>query len=238
MKLIKFLVMVGMLHTANAQVVINEFMASNTTYIKDNAGEYDDWIELYNKSNVPVDISSWYLSDSIGDLKKWKFKKGTVIPAYGYFTFWADEDSAQGSNIHTNFKLSSLGEMIVIVDSLKNIVDSVTYGVQVTDKSTSRIPNGTGPFVKSTPTFGANNGGSSAISHTAESFVWKYDPAQKVVSGTGLLETKQNYIIVNAQGKIVRRGQVNTDKIDVDGFVSGVYYLRTNTTNFSFIVAE
>lgn len=238
MKLIKLLILVGMLNTAGAQVVINEFMASNTTYIKDNAGEYDDWIELYNKTNAPIDISSWYLSDSIGDLKKWKFKKGTVIPANGYLTFWADEDSAQGNTIHTNFKLSSLGEMIVLVDSLKNIVDSVTYGAQVTDKSTARIPNGTGAFVKATPTFGANNGGSSTITSTAESFVWKYNAEQKVLSGTGLLESKQSYIIVNTQGKIVRRGQVNTDKIDVDGLIQGVYYLKTNTSNFPFIVAE
>ncbi|MBP7476901.1 MAG: lamin tail domain-containing protein [Chitinophagales bacterium] len=72
---------------AIGQVVINEIMASNTSIVKDNAGEFDDWIELYNTSNSAFDLSGFYLTDSSGDLKKWKIKKGTIIPAKGYAIF-------------------------------------------------------------------------------------------------------------------------------------------------------
>ena len=35
-------------------IVINEFMADNGTTITDPAGEYDDWIELYNPTSNPI----------------------------------------------------------------------------------------------------------------------------------------------------------------------------------------
>ncbi|RMF08484.1 MAG: hypothetical protein D6762_05575, partial [Candidatus Neomarinimicrobiota bacterium] len=47
----------------DAPVVINEFLARNASVNYDEAGEYDDWLELYNRSAVPVDLSGMYLSD-------------------------------------------------------------------------------------------------------------------------------------------------------------------------------
>ena len=66
-------------YASEAPVVINELMASNSTTQTDNTGEYDDWIELYNRSSQPVDISGWYLTDKQNNLDKWQFPQGTVI---------------------------------------------------------------------------------------------------------------------------------------------------------------
>ena len=49
--------------TAESPLVINELMASNDAAIADDAGEYDDWIELYNNSNQSIDLSGYFLSD-------------------------------------------------------------------------------------------------------------------------------------------------------------------------------
>ena len=46
----------------NIDVVINELMSDNVTAVADEAGEFDDWIELYNNSNAPIDISGYGLS--------------------------------------------------------------------------------------------------------------------------------------------------------------------------------
>ena len=35
-------------HEAGIPLVINEFMASNNSFIQDLQGQYDDWIEIYN----------------------------------------------------------------------------------------------------------------------------------------------------------------------------------------------
>ncbi len=42
-----------------SSVVINEFMADNQSYITDNDGEYEDWIELYNNSGDNFNMSGF-----------------------------------------------------------------------------------------------------------------------------------------------------------------------------------
>ncbi len=142
-----------------SDVVINEFMASNTKTAKDEKDQFDDWIELYNKSTAAVDISGWFISDNPDNRGKWKFPQGTSIPANGYLIVWADEDSSQNTatSFHSNFKLSGSGESILLCQKDTSIVDQITFGAQKSDISFGRRPNGTGSFVALTPTFKANN---------------------------------------------------------------------------------
>lgn len=224
----------------SSQVVINEIMASNTTIVKDNAGEYDDWIELYNTSASPFDLSGYYLTDSSGDLKKWKIKKGTIIPAKGYAIFWADEDSSQGNTNHVNFKLSSLGEMVLLVDSNKNIIDQVTYGVQTTDKSYARYPNGTGAFSIRNPTHNYSNGGEVIEIKNQEMPKWSIHPNpasnRLYISETKLID-KQPYKIVDLNGKTIAIG-LFSEFINIDQIPNGQYFLEINQHRKSFIIHE
>ena len=73
------------------EVVINEFMASNLETVADDNGEYDDWIELYNKSGNPVSLDGYYMSDDGNELTEWMFPD-TSLPAHGFLLIWADED--------------------------------------------------------------------------------------------------------------------------------------------------
>ena len=42
--------------SAGMGLIINEFLASNENCCSDSSGDYDDWVELYNDSNEPIDI--------------------------------------------------------------------------------------------------------------------------------------------------------------------------------------
>ncbi|MBN2728866.1 MAG: CotH kinase family protein [Bacteroidales bacterium] len=141
--------------TLTGDVVINEFMASNSTIAMDQNGEYDDWVELYNNSSSPVSLNDYYLSDDMGDPYKFQFPD-TSIAANGYLIIWTDDDTLQ-SGLHTGFKLSAAGEVVVLSDASKNTVDMVSFSVQTTDISHGRYPNGTGPFMDMLPTFSAEN---------------------------------------------------------------------------------
>ncbi len=59
---------------AGAGLVINEFMASNATTLEDpdEAGQWPDWIELYNASDEPVVLNDLYLSDDVNEPTKWR----------------------------------------------------------------------------------------------------------------------------------------------------------------------
>ena len=57
-------------------LVINEFMAANSATIEDpcEAGEYPDWIELYNASDDVITLDSMFLTDDINDPTKWQIR--------------------------------------------------------------------------------------------------------------------------------------------------------------------
>ncbi len=136
-------------------LVINEFMADNDNVVPDPSGDFDDWIELYNNSNITISLNGYFLSDESGDLTQWAFPD-TLIGPNDYLIIWADDEEGQ-PGLHANFKLSASGEEIVLVAPDTTIVDQVTFGAQPTDLSTGRYPNGTGSFVLMNPTFSAEN---------------------------------------------------------------------------------
>lgn len=140
----------------NKSIVINELLSKNSQYGSDQEGEFDDWIELYNLANEDVDLSGFYLTDSKNDFTKWQFPVGTVIEENGYLIVWADGDTDQ-LGLHTPYKLSALGETVVLLTPEKVVVDQVKYSATDAEQSWARKPNGTGTFSWSTPTFGAAN---------------------------------------------------------------------------------
>lgn len=141
------------------KLVINEILASNDNVLADEAGEFDDWIELYNADNQPIYLKDKYLSDNPNVPNKWELPD-VILGADQYLLIWADEDGNQG-NTHANFKLSKSGETLGIYSNADNgfaPIDVIQYPEQTTDVTYGRIPNGTGDFqVLSQATPNANN---------------------------------------------------------------------------------
>ena len=140
----------------NSEIVINELMAVNSTIAADQNGEYDDWIELYNLSSEKINISGYYLTDNKSNISKWKIPDGTSISGYGYLIIWADKDTTQ-AGLHANFKLSSLGEKLVLSNPEKTLIDETVYPAQDLELSYSRNPDGSGDFKWQNPTFKRSN---------------------------------------------------------------------------------
>ncbi len=55
---------------AKAQIKVNEIMASNSSTIADEYGEFDDWVEIYNASEISINIGGMYVTDNPSSLKK------------------------------------------------------------------------------------------------------------------------------------------------------------------------
>ncbi len=144
------------------QLYINEFMASNSSTIEDpdSVGEYPDWIEIYNAGATPVDMGRFYFSDSgdpFDDRIPGNAPDKTTIPPGGYLLFWADSDTDQGPT-HLKFKLSINGESIGLYYKDGRLIDTHTFGVQLTDVSEGRSPDGGSTWKKfTTPTPGQPN---------------------------------------------------------------------------------
>jgi hypothetical protein len=129
---------------APPMVVINEFLADNESVNQDEAGEFEDWIELYNTGDAALDVGGMYLTDDLSDPTQWSIPGGTTIPAHGYLLVWCDKDEGDGP-LHANFKLDKDGEEIGLfdTDAWSNVlVDSVAFGAQADDVSLGRVPDG------------------------------------------------------------------------------------------------
>lgn len=142
-------------------VVINEFMADNTSVITDESGKYEDWIELYNFGKEPVNIGGWFITDDVNEPRKFKIREGndsTIIGPKSYLLLWADDDWEEGI-LHLEFKLSRQGEQIAIFGADgKTLIDSVSFKMQQPNHSKGRLPDGADEWVEfENPTPGAAN---------------------------------------------------------------------------------
>ncbi|MBN8683666.1 MAG: CotH kinase family protein [Chitinophagales bacterium] len=207
-------------------VAINEFMASNTNTVTDQDGEYEDWIELYNTSASSFDLSGWFLSDNPDNLQKYELPAGTSIAGNGYLIVWADEDGTQ-VGLHANFKLSASGEVVYLVDPSGAIAQEVSFGQQESDKSYSRIPNGTGNFVIKSATFNFNNEAMSPTNDPDDSSVIvqiRPNPAKSSVLITSSDDSETRLQVFDLLGRpIFSNTFVKQTNLDIEAWPAGAY---------------
>ena len=138
---------------ATTGLYINEFMASNDAAFADENGEYDDWIEIYNANDYPVNIGGMYITDDLSDPTAYQIADSmpgkTTIPAGGFLVLWADKQPEQGV-LHVGIKLSGKGEQIGLAEMFEgqpHFIDSLTFGPQTTDISYGRKDDGGNEWV-------------------------------------------------------------------------------------------
>ena len=73
---------------------INEFMASNDSGLKDEDGDFSDWIEIYNPDATAISLAGYYLTDNPQNLNKWKFPAVTLNAGAYLVVFASGKDRA------------------------------------------------------------------------------------------------------------------------------------------------
>lgn len=116
--------------------VISEFMASNSTTLKDYYGNYSDWLEVFNPDTAALSFSGWKLQDNS---TTWTIPAGVTIPAKGYLKIFCDnrDTVAPNGELHTNFKLGAGGDYLGLLKPDNTVVSqySPEYPEQFTDVS-------------------------------------------------------------------------------------------------------
>ncbi len=158
-------------------LVINEIIASNSTGITDEMGEFEDWIEIYNPGTETVSLSGMFLTDNFDDRHEWEIPAGYSLAPGEFLVVWADNDPGDGP-LHASFKLSSGGEEVGLYDTedLGNAkIHGFKYGLVAADIAIGFLPDlgsgrdahfsfGYSPEYLSTPTPGSSNGASALYS--------------------------------------------------------------------------
>ncbi|PIQ78742.1 hypothetical protein COV81_04445 [Candidatus Peregrinibacteria bacterium CG11_big_fil_rev_8_21_14_0_20_41_10] len=98
-------------------VVINEVAWSGSV---DAAN--DEWLELYNNTNAPVDLTGWKILDDVTS----EYALSGVIPANGYFLI---EDAEAVTSVVADqvipLSFANTGDSLVLVDELGTVIDTV-----------------------------------------------------------------------------------------------------------------
>ena len=130
--------------TQNNDIFINEVMANGLEVYLDANGIASDWIEIYNSSANPIELTGMFLSDDWHNYTKWEFPELT-LPPYEVAIVWCSGDNTiyPNNEIHTNFSISSNGEEVFLVDTDGvNIMDTFYAYPTPEDISLGRYPNG------------------------------------------------------------------------------------------------
>jgi len=112
----------------SSSFVLNEVQAVNTVTLRDEDGEYQDWIEIHNRDSVAGSLDGWFLTDNASLPTQWRFPN-VSIPAGGYLIVFAsgkDRTNVTG-RLHSNFNLRREGEYVALLDPQTNVVSTFTY---------------------------------------------------------------------------------------------------------------
>lgn len=210
--------------------IINEVLASNKGVAKDQFGNSDDCLEIYNPSNSAVDISGYYLSDDKDSLTIWSFPKGTTIKANGYLIVWCDNETGE-PGLHTNFKLPSKGETIRLSNGEGKEISKMKYKRQYSDVSFGIHPENPGEKRYMVPTLGTKNSISPVVGYDTKDKKEKIKIAPNSDNNGFIIYNKTGKtikaVIKNKEDQVFLRATITgeTDMILLNKLVNGQYYL-------------
>ncbi len=158
-----------------ARPYLSEFMASNTRGLRDEDGDFSDWIEIYNPGATTVSLDGWQLTDNPDQPAKWRFPATNLAGGTFLVVFASAKDRRlPGARLHTNFQLSAGGEYLALVPpdpALYLSEYSPAYPRQVPDVSYGFAQSGEPPEYATSavplyftaPTPGSSNLGGAAV---------------------------------------------------------------------------
>jgi hypothetical protein len=121
---------------------INEVMTGNDGAWVDEQAETDDFIELYNTSDEPVQLADYFVGEKPNEasrLPELELAAGATV------LVWADSDPKQGA-LHLPFKLSASGTPVLLWAASCELVDVVEVPELPRSESYARLPDGSGDF--------------------------------------------------------------------------------------------
>lgn len=214
---------------ASPSIFINEVMTNNTSTTQDNAGDFDNWIEIYNDEDEVVNLGGMFISNSFFLKTFHQFERNNAdlnIPAKGYILLWADDEVNQGSS-HLPFTFTNMGDEVILSNIDGNTIDSIAIPVLDADVSYGRESNAASnwiEFTTATPNAANVTTSLNKLTYTNDDFIIFPNPStakaiytNKVVSGS----------IYNLLGARVSTFE-NSRKINIEGFTPGIYLVKTS----------
>jgi hypothetical protein len=216
---------------------INELQSANKNVTSDEYGEFDDWLELYNPNDFPVELNQYALTDNRDYPNKYKIDIPLSIPAKGFAHFWCDDHTGQGIN-HTNFKLSQKPNEFLGLYNIKldYFEDSIVCPNIPQNKSYGRSFDGSSEWIVfNTPTPNATNKWiDEEVTDLDEIFLYPNPNSTSVLFASQEITGKIFSITGTYVGNVL-----HSKTIPIQGLSSGVYLIKIeNNEVLKFVVIK
>lgn len=136
---------------------ITEVLRENTYSLIDRFGSRSPWVELYNDSQVTVNLSDYALSDRADDPFKWQLPDATLAPGEYLVIYLSGMDSVEEGEYHTSFKLGSSDSVLTLSCRKEGVVQTVAINKESRDNVSYGVGSDGGWLYFAQPTPGAAN---------------------------------------------------------------------------------
>ena len=133
---------------------INEVVTSNQLSLRDEVYGSPDWIELYNGTSAPIQLSNYYLTDNVAAPQKATRLPEVELQPGEYLVLFANKKDRPNC---LDFSLKRNGETLSILNARMEEVTTLVIPALIRDVSYARRADGTYGFCD-LPTPGADNG--------------------------------------------------------------------------------
>jgi hypothetical protein len=115
-------------------VHVSEVAPAGGTSVKDEAGEAEPWLELFNPGSEAVDLGGYLLSNDPERPALWALPPGTTIGRHQHLVVIADGEPTEGP-LHASFRLSASGGAIRLSSPDGRSNGERAYGATAAGKS-------------------------------------------------------------------------------------------------------
>ncbi len=225
-------------NSVNPGLVLNEFQADNESTVQDQWGGFDDWIEVYNNSNQPIDMEGYFLSDKIGDPTLFEFPDTTLL-AHEYMIIWCDQGLME-PGLHTFFKLGNSGDDILFSNADTLTIDYLRYALQIPDDSEGRFSNGIGSISCMIPTHSESNGEVDGLFEIVEKeplTVWPNPATDAVwISNDSAEDVELSIFDIRGKMMIQTTLRMGNQQIDISALAPGMYLIISDEKQAKIMV--
>ena len=229
-------------------VRINEVSGSNDSFV-DEYYKKGDWVELYNTTDLPIDVEGMYLSDNASKPTKYQITKGqtkaqTIIPAKGHLVIWCDKRETTDNGLHASFKIDGDGGQLILTAADKSWTDTFIYGAHDANTTIGRYPDGAAEvYAMNVATIAKSNRQSSYMTPVEQTIVNSIEtPLIASANGLRVIYANQQVLvksdedgiatvnIFNANGMLMEQTTVSIKggraRLDMSHLTPGLYIAR------------
>ena len=119
---------------------IAEVCADNDALLADQAGDFEDYVEIHNTAPFAIDLANHFLTDNLSSPNKWALPAQLLAPG-ARLLVWCDGEPTEGAN-HATFSLSKDGEEIGIYrksGAVNTLVEGFAFGPSPSDTSVGDV---------------------------------------------------------------------------------------------------